>query len=351
MSGRERRRLKKKKQRQFRVKQKSSRRSERAGKASPPPIELLIPTGFGIPNLTAERSLWLVGLVLERQPLKTLEEQQKYLDGLLGKSPEELARLADVTRDARTHAQHLAYEAYLAEGDEEADRLISDALALDAECVDALVYRTMSTALESNDPQQFVLNLQALPERLRDIIEIAERRLGPEYFEEWRGEFWNLPSRPYMRALRQYGRVLDDLGRLDEARPVFEKMLGLNPNDNQGVRDSLLCLYLEKKDLPGARRLFDSYSNECSAVFSFGRVLERLLSNDRPSARRLLKVARGENPFVEECLLDPELLPTDTPAFYQPGDFDEAVYCATIQLDAWEALPEALDWLIEQDIV
>jgi tetratricopeptide (TPR) repeat protein len=49
--------------------------------------------------------------------------------------------------------------------------------------------------------------------------------------------FWlDLDSRPFMRALFGRGLCLWRLGRLDEARQVFDWMMALNPNDNQGAR-------------------------------------------------------------------------------------------------------------------
>ena len=43
-------------------------------------------------------------------------------------------------------------------------------------------------------------------------------------------------NRPFLRCLRGYGLCLWRLGRLAEAQQVFERILSLNPNDNQGVR-------------------------------------------------------------------------------------------------------------------
>ncbi len=43
-------------------------------------------------------------------------------------------------------------------------------------------------------------------------------------------------NRPYFRCLHGYGLSLWRLGQSEEARKVFEKMLWLNPPDNQGIR-------------------------------------------------------------------------------------------------------------------
>ena len=43
-------------------------------------------------------------------------------------------------------------------------------------------------------------------------------------------------NRPFLRCLHGYGLCLWRLGNLAEAQQVFERILSLNPNDNQGVR-------------------------------------------------------------------------------------------------------------------
>jgi tetratricopeptide (TPR) repeat protein len=48
---------------------------------------------------------------------------------------------------------------------------------------------------------------------------------------------WGLiDNRPFLRCMHGYGLSLWRLGRFDEAKHIFEKMLWLNPSDNQGGR-------------------------------------------------------------------------------------------------------------------
>ena len=70
-----------------------------------------------------------------------------------------------------------------------------------------------------------------------------------------------------------------------DAIHVYERMLQLNPNDNQGVRDPLLGLYLTAGDLKGAGALLNKYENDALANFAWGRVLERFLSDDHAGAK------------------------------------------------------------------
>ncbi len=46
----------------------------------------------------------------------------------------------------------------------------------------------------------------------------------------------HIDNRPFLRCMHGYGLCLWRLGRHDEAGRVFERMLWLNPSDNQGVR-------------------------------------------------------------------------------------------------------------------
>jgi hypothetical protein len=48
-----------------------------------------------------------------------------------------------------------------------------------------------------------------------------------------------IDNRPFLRCLHGFGLCLWRLGRDDEAAAVFEKLLWLNPADNQGVRSLL----------------------------------------------------------------------------------------------------------------
>jgi hypothetical protein len=45
-----------------------------------------------------------------------------------------------------------------------------------------------------------------------------------------------IDNRPFLRCMNGFGLCLWRLGRFDEAGSVFERMLWLNPSDNQGVR-------------------------------------------------------------------------------------------------------------------
>ncbi len=71
-------------------------------------------------------------------------------------------------------------------------------------------------------------------------VRIGELSLGPEFSGVLP---WGLvDNRPFLRCLHGYALSLWRLGRADEAAPVFERLLWLNPSDNQGERFNLAAV-------------------------------------------------------------------------------------------------------------
>jgi hypothetical protein len=108
-----------------------------------------------------------------------------------------------------------------------AQRLLVDALATDLRCLDAYAHLG-----------NFAFD------RPQDAIRYYETgvRIGqlslPEGFDgllPW----GRIDNRPFLRCLHGYGLCLWRVGRSDQAAAVFERMLWLNPADNQGVRGLL----------------------------------------------------------------------------------------------------------------
>ena len=238
-------------------------------------------------------------------------------------------------------AQELAYDAMDAEDPFEAAQLAIEALDLDPDCTDAqrVLVWLAPTGLDNRI------------QLMREVVEKAERNLGEEFMEENRGHFWGLLStRPYMRAMRDLAELLLEADRLDEAIAVYERMLDLNPNDNQGVRYALLGLYLGTGRADRAAELFDRYPGEedYSAAFAWGRVMLDWLAGREAAARLALINARRVNPFAERYLTGEEPIPERLPPAYTPGQPSEAQVAAGELRPACKALPEFRAWLGQQ---
>ena len=247
--------------------------------------------------------------------------------------------LSDAEADRRHQAQELAFEAMEAPTEAQAHKLAKRALKLDPDCVDAIV---VMAGIESDSPRKMIEGLQI-------AVAAGERSLGAKFIEENKGHFWGLiETRPYMRALEQLASLLRGEGFNLDAIKHYEKILALNPNDNQGVRDPLLGVYLATDNLDAARKLLKGYGEDASANFAWARVLERFLSADQPGAAAALKIARKANRFVELYLSGQKGIPKEMPEMYSLGSDEEAVLVLDNMAPAWAEHKEALFWLMEQ---
>jgi tetratricopeptide (TPR) repeat protein len=247
--------------------------------------------------------------------------------------------LSDAEANAKYEAQELAFNAMQVESEAEALKLAKRALRKDPDCVDALV---VLGGIESDSPRKMI-------EALQKAVAAGERSLGAHFIQENKGHFWGLiETRPYMRALEQLAALSRAEGLNLDAIKQYEKILALNPNDNQGVRDPLLGLYLATDNLQGARKLLKDYQEDSMANFAWGRVLERFLSADLPGAAAALKIARKGNRFVELYLSGQKGLPKQLPEMYSMGSDEEAVILLDNMSFAWAEHKEAVFWLMEQ---
>jgi hypothetical protein len=130
--------------------------------------------------------------------------------------------------DAKDVEENLTCDAAdLAEGgDEEGARaLLMNALLRDLRCIDAHVH--LGNLVFDRWPERAMIHYEI-------GIRIGELSLPPDFDGVllW-GRIYN---RPFLRALHNYGLCLWRLGHAAEALKVFERILALNPPDNQGIR-------------------------------------------------------------------------------------------------------------------
>jgi hypothetical protein len=111
----------------------------------------------------------------------------------------------------------------------------------------------------------------------------GERAIGPEAFADDAGHFWGLlETRPYMRARQGLADNLVERERFAEAAEHFQDMLRLNPQDNQGVRHSLVNLLIALDRDEEAGELLDRCAWDTMALLEYPRVLLRFRSDSRP---------------------------------------------------------------------
>jgi len=297
-------------------------------------------SGSQLPSRWAtEKAMREIHRVMQSREFQSIEEANAFLSTLAGRGLKEALKRAPAL-SPQQQAQELAYRSMEAPTRRRALALAQQALAKDPDCVDALITLTAAQASSVED----------LIDGLKRAVAAGERSLGAPYFAENKGHFWGiLETRPYMRARQQLADLLLDTGHVSEAISHFGALLELNPNDNQGVRNVLLGCYLVRDDLEGAGHLLRAYEEDASAVFSWGRVLERIVSGDFKSAEQALQHARKHNRFVEPYLTGKKKLPRALPDSYSFGSHEEALICLDSLGEAWVAHTEALIWLLLQD--
>lgn len=106
-----------------------------------------------------------------------------------------------------------------------ARRLLTDLLEADMRCLDAHAH--LGHLSFDRSPERAVRHCEV-------GVALGELALGEGFDGVLPWE--RIDNRPFLRCLKGYGLCLWRLDRLAEAGRVLERLLWLNPNDNQGVR-------------------------------------------------------------------------------------------------------------------
>ena len=150
-----------------------------------------------------------------------------------------------------------------------------------------------------------------------------------------------------MRALQHSAELLTDTGWNEEAIDTYERMLELNPHDNQGVRTPLLALYLAENQRAGASSVLARYPDEEKHMgsFAWARALFLWLDEDLEAAEKALAAARKVNPFLEPYITGARAIPEEAPEYFRPGQESEAQTSAKVLAAAWRRHPGFGEWM------
>ena len=266
------------------------------------------------------------------------EIDRRMMEGMLAQLGAGLDEGDHLTDPKLREAQALMYEAWEARNPARRLSLAHQALATSPDCADAYVL----LAEEEAD------SLARAAEYYEQGAAAGERALGPAYFEENRGHFWGLlETRPYMRARAGLANTLWSLQRRDEAVQHFQALLVLNPEDNQGVRYSLLNLLLETDREADAAALLKQFDDGMAEWRYTGALLAFRQHGASKAAERRLVAALKYNKFVPRYLTGRKRIPLKLPPYYGIGDDAEAVHYAHRYLNQWRRTPGAVAWLTE----
>ena len=232
----------------------------------------------------------------------------------------------------------------------EAERLLARGLFADAGPAAALALRAL--ALDPTLADAHVLlgdtsgSHEAANAHYREAIAVAERALDDGYRERVVGRYWlELPTRPLMRGLAALATNLLNTGHADGAVAVWQDMLRLNPNDNQGVRDLLACELLAAGRDAELSALLERYDGDGSVAHRYTLAAVRFRAEgDTPATAAVLRAAIAANKHAVPYLTGGKPVPA-SPGMYTPGQASEAAAFAPDLVPAWQSVPGAVDWL------
>lgn len=183
-------------------------------------------------------------------------------------------------------------------------------------------------------------------EAFRIAKENGKKQLG-SMLEEAVGHFWGIAeTRPFMRACQGLAEALHDAGQADEAIGQYQEMLRLNPNDNQGVRYSVMPLLMAHNREPEAIRLLDTYREETAHWHYMKSLVEFRRGGGSATSKKAIRSAFRANEHVVDLLqsTDPPLMPDS----YVLGSPEEAAICISEMAEAWGDSEGYVEWMFQE---
>lgn len=294
------------------------------------------PSALAFSNLEHETMLRNIQKLMESQDHESFEDVQKFLDEQL-KNPDLLRNNSPNSNEEKAYA--LMIKAEREPSPAKKKKLINQACELNPNNPDALL---MLSRLSTDISEAIEL--------ARSAMKFAQEELGEDFITQNKGYFWGMvETRPYMLAKDVYAKLVYTSGRISAACTQYEQLLELNPNDNQGIRYSLLRCYLELERFDQAEQLLQSYEDDASTEFRYGKlVLEYLKNGEDSNLSFLYKLARKQNQHVPTYLLGKKSLPSTQPEYMTPGDQNDAVQYVSSHKGLWIKLYGLVEWMRKQ---
>jgi tetratricopeptide (TPR) repeat protein len=197
-----------------------------------------------------------------------------------------------------------------------------------------------------------VLSKRDLGDQALDLWEQSVRighKAFPQDFEAGRDRLeWGwLENRPFLRCLHGLGLAKYEDEKIEEALSLFQELLSLNPNDNQGVRAMVVQALFELGRFEDTLKITEQYVDDAMPETLYGRALALFKLGRKREATATLKKAVKYLPLVaKELLKTKHRLPrTASPDVVTLGGADQAYYYWEHSGHFWEEDHEAIKWL------
>ncbi|MCU0432339.1 MAG: hypothetical protein MUC87_02660 [Bacteroidia bacterium] len=270
---------------------------------------------------------------LRSKNFDTEEEMKTYIDTMIGKSAEDILK---INNSPKLKAMHLLEKASWEKSDTKYHKYINEALLLDPDNADAY----MMLADDEEDEDKYAVLIEK-------AIEAGKKSIGDEY-DSLIGNFWmHSHTRPYMRALARKGDLLRNPVNSEEAITVYQLILKLNPNDNQGIRDLLAPILIYNNKKTEYKKLVTQFLNDDSLSFHICNAF--LAWKESPKSPRTITAFKElflRNTFLAELLFGGNEDLPELPEMYSIGSPEEAIYsiytCGLLFSDSDEELTKLM---------
>jgi tetratricopeptide (TPR) repeat protein len=158
-----------------------------------------------------------------------------------------------------------------------------------------------------------------------------------------------IENRPFLRAYKGLGLALFDTGRINSAHVIYNHLLAMNPNDNQGVRALAVESAFAMNRPDEVLRICNKYKQDAMVDTLYGRPLALLQLGKRALAEKALIGAIGlSHAVAQELLKKRHRAPKDRSlAYVTVGGADEAYEYWQRLGKYWKETEGALEFLAE----
>ena len=153
-------------------------------------------------------------------------------------------------------------------------------------------------------------------------------------------------NRPALRGLVRAFQWRIARDERESAVTTAERLMGLNRDDNHGLRFMLMNEYLRAGSDEKALALAGQYPHDLAPETRFGAVLALVRLQRMPEAERALQTARSDLPKTAQYLLPARIRrPKLQQGTIEVGGDDQAWFYRDEMRSVWQQTPGALEWL------
>lgn len=201
----------------------------------------------------------------------------------------------------------------------------------------AVEVHPMNDSFGLRESMQQPLILRAV-DILRQTIEQADTP------DDWILPWSDVDNRPSLRCLYRAQALAEERGDIETARAHAEWLIDLNPNDNHGVRTSLMNICLRTGDNEAAIALAARFPDDMFAELAYGRVLALVRIGRKDMAAEAARHAVDVLPNVRSYLIRKRARQLRLgPHGFALGSKEQAWLYREEMRDLWLAEPEAME--------